>query len=134
EATADLPLGIKPTLVADQAVTVHSAISEFMTSLWQAVAIILATSFVSLGLRPGLVIALAIPLTLVIVFLAMQLTGIDMQRISLGALIIALALLVDDAMTTTDATLTRLAAGEEKPAAPTFAVPSFPFQLVARQL
>src|SRR5215831_857037 len=62
EITADLPLGIEPRLVADQAVTVESAISEFMASLWQAIAIILATSFISLGIRPGLVIALAIPL------------------------------------------------------------------------
>ena len=108
--TADLPLGIEPKLVADQAVTVESAISEFMTSLWQAVAIILAVSFISLGVRPGLVIALSIPLTLAVVFSVMELMGIDMQRISLGALIIALALLVDDAMTTTDATLTRLGA------------------------
>src|SRR5262249_3885650 len=68
EITADLPLGIEPRLVADQAVTVESAISEFMASLWQAIAIILATSFISLGIRPGLVIALAIPLTLTIVF------------------------------------------------------------------
>ena len=81
-----------------------------MSSLWQAVAIILAVSFISLGVRPGLVIALAIPLTLAVVFSIMELTNIDMQRISLGALIIALALLVDDAMTTTDAMLTRLAA------------------------
>src|SRR5262245_2028680 len=56
DITADLPLGIEPTLVADQAVTVKSAISEFMTSLWQAIAIILAVSFVSLGIRPGFVI------------------------------------------------------------------------------
>lgn len=74
--------------------TVKSAIAEFTGSLWQAIAIILAVSFISLGVRPGLVIALAIPLTLAIVFWIMQLTGIDMQRISLGALIIALALLV----------------------------------------
>src|SRR5262249_31087203 len=92
--TTDLPLGIEPILVADQAVTVEGAISEFMTSLWQAVAIILAVSFISLGVRPGLVIALAIPLTLVVVFSMMELTHIDMQRISLCALIIALALLV----------------------------------------
>src|SRR5499433_2228510 len=85
EITADLPLGIEPRLVADQAVTVESAISEFMASLWQAIAIILVASFVSLGVRPGLVIALAIPLTLVVVFSVMQLSGIDMQRISLGA-------------------------------------------------
>ena len=114
EITTDLPLGIKPTLVADQAVTVESAIAEFMTSLWQAIAIILVVSFISLGVRPGLVIALSIPLTLAIVFSVMELARIDMQRISLGALIIALALLVDDAMTTTDAMLTRLAQGDDK--------------------
>ena len=88
-----------------------------MESLWQAVAIILGMSFLSLGVRPGLVVALAIPLTLAIVFAIMLVLGIDMQRISLGALIIALALMVDDAMTTTDATLTRLAAGDDKPTA-----------------
>jgi len=119
--TADLPIGIEPKLVADQAVTVQSAISEFMTSLLQAIGIILAVSFISLGVRPGLIIALSIPLTLAIVFPIMQLAGIDMQRISLGALIIALALLVDDAMTTTDATLNRLAEGDDKVEAATFA-------------
>ncbi len=71
-----------------------------MESLWQAIAIIMAVSFVSLGLRPGAVVALAIPLSLAIIFVAMQFVGIDLQRISLGALIIALGLLVDDAMTT----------------------------------
>ena len=132
--TADLPVGIQPTLVADQAVTVESAISEFMTSLWQAVAIILAVSFISLGVRPGLVIAMSIPLTLAIVFAVMQLTGIDMQRISLGALIIALALLVDDAMTTTDATLTRLAQGDDKVQAATFAFRTYAFAMLAGTL
>src|SRR5499427_7252611 len=132
--TADLPVGIQPTLVADQAVTVESAISEFMTSLWQAVAIILAVSFVSLGVRPGLVIAMSIPLTLAIVFAVMQLTGIDMQRISLGALIIALALLVDDAMTTTDATLTRLAQGDDKVQAASFAFRTYAFAMLAGTL
>ena len=134
EITVDLPLGITPQLVADQAVTVRSAIAEFMTSLWQAVAIILAVSFVSLGVRPGLVIALAIPLTLAIVFSVMELTGIDMQRISLGALIIALALLVDDAMTTTDAMLTRLAAGDGKVAAATFAYRTYAYAMLAGTL
>ena len=132
--TADLPFGIEPTLVADQAVTVESAISEFMTSLWQAVAIILAVSFISLGVRPGLVIALSIPLTLAIVFSVMELSGIDMQRISLGALIIALALLVDDAMTTTDATLTRLVQGDDKVQAATFAFRTYAFAMLAGTL
>jgi multidrug efflux pump len=129
--SADLPIGVQPTLVADQAVTVENAISEFMTSLWQAVAIILAVSFISLGIRPGLVIALSIPLTLAIVFSVMELTGIDMQRISLGALIIALALLVDDAMTTTDATLSRLAQGDDIVDAATFAFRTYAVAMLA---
>jgi len=129
--TADLPIGIEPRLVADQAVTVESAISEFMTSLLQAVAIILATSLISLGLRPGLIIAFAIPLTLVVVFSIMLVAGIDMQRISLGALIIALALLVDDAMTTTDAMVNRLAAGDDKVQAATFAFRTYAFAMLS---
>lgn len=132
--TADLPLGITTTLVADQAVTVENAISEFMISLLQAVAIILVVSFISLGVRPGLVIALAIPLTLVVVFSLMDLTGIDMQRISLGALIIALALLVDDAMTTTDAMVTRLAAGDDKVSAGTYAFRTYAFAMLTGTL
>ena len=120
--------------MADQAVTVESAISEFMTSLWQAIAIILVVSFISLGVRPGLVIALSIPLTLAIVFSIMELAGIDMQRISLGALIIALALLVDDAMTTTDAMLNRLAQGDDKVQAATFAFRTYAFAMLAGTL
>jgi multidrug efflux pump subunit AcrB len=119
--TADLPVGIEPVLVADQAVTVDTAIGEFTESLWQAIVIILICSFVSLGVRPGSVVALAIPLTLAIVFAIMSLTGIDLQRISLGALIIALTLLVDDAMTTVDAMIRRLGAGDSMEHAATYA-------------
>jgi multidrug efflux pump len=121
EIQTDLPIGIEPTLVADQAVTVDLAINEFTTSLWQAILIIIAASFVSLGVRPGTVVALSIPLTLAIVFPIMESFHIDLQRISLGALIIALTLLVDDAMTTVDAMIRRLAAGDSKEAAATFA-------------
>ena len=121
EIQAELPIGIEPTLVADQAVTVDLAIDEFTTSLWQAILIIIAASFVSLGVRPGSVVALSIPLTLAIVFSIMDVLGIDLQRISLGALIIALTLLVDDAMTTVDAMIRRLAAGDSKETAATFA-------------
>ena len=133
-ATAGLPLGIHPHLVADQAVTVQTAIAEFMESLWQAVAIILVISFIALGIRPGLVVALAIPLTLFIVFAVMQIVHIDMQRISLGALIVALALLVDDAMTTIDATLTRLKAGDTKVEAASFAYRTYAFAMLAGTL
>jgi multidrug efflux pump subunit AcrB len=108
-------------LVADQAVSVDVAIGDFMTSLWQAIVIILACSFLSLGVRPGTVVALAIPLTLAVVFAVMDATQIGLHRISLGALIIALALLVDDAMTTVDAMIRRLGAGDSKDEAATFA-------------
>ena len=131
---ANLPVGIEPFLVSDQAVTVDLAINDFMTSLWQAILIILAASFVSLGVRPGSVVALAIPLTLAIVFAVMEIAGIDLQRISLGALIIALTLLVDDAMTTVDAMIRRLAAGDSKEVAATFAYKTLAAPMLAGTL
>jgi multidrug efflux pump subunit AcrB len=134
QITADLPIGIEPGLVADQPVVVNQAIREFMVSLVQAIAIIMAVSFISLGVRPGLIIALAIPFTLAIVFPIMGLARIDMQRISLGALIIALALLVDDAMTTTDATLTRLAEGASRVEAAIFAYRTHAMAMLAGTL
>jgi len=118
---ADLPIGIEPVLVADQAVTVEVSIDDFMASLWQAIIIILVCSFVSLGVRPGTVVALSIPLTLAIVFTVMYVVNIDLHRISLGALIIALTLLVDDAMTTVDAMMNRLGMGDSKDEAATYA-------------
>ena len=121
DVSANLPHGIEPTLVADQAVSVDVAINDFMTSLWQAIIIILVCSFLSLGGRPGAVVALAIPLTLAVVFAVMNIANIDLHRISLGALIIALGLLVNDAMTTVDAMLRRLGAGDSMDDAATFA-------------
>jgi multidrug efflux pump subunit AcrB len=121
---ADLPVGIEPILVSDQPQVVASAITDFTDSLWQAIVIIMGISIVSLGLRAGAVVALSIPLTLAITFPIMQLFGIDLQRISLGALIIALALLVDDAMTMVDVMTTRLAAGDSREGSATFAYTS----------
>lgn len=118
---ADLPIGIEPVLIADQAVTVDEAIGEFTTSLWQAVAIILGISIVSLGARPGAVVAVSIPLTLAVVMVIMDMVDIDLHRISLGALIIALGLLVDDAMTTVDAMMRRLSAGDDAGRAASYA-------------
>ncbi len=106
---ANLPVGVDVALVSDQPVVVKNAIGEFMESLWQAIAIIMAVSIVSLGIRPGAVVALSIPLTMAIIFPIMEYIGIDLQRISLGALIIALGLLVDDAMTTVDVMTSRMA-------------------------
>jgi multidrug efflux pump subunit AcrB len=134
EITADLPIGIEPIVVADQSSVVRSAIGEFMTSLWQAIAIIMAVSVVSLGLRAGAIVALSIPLTLAIVFPVMQFVSIDLQRISLGALIIALTLLVDDAMSTIDAMTMRLAQGDEKESAATFAYRTLAFPMLTGSL
>ena len=100
ELKADLPIGIEPIMVANQPDTVSHSINEFMEALWEAIAIVLAVSVVSLGLRAGAIVIVSIPLVLAIVFAAMEALGIDLQRISLGALIIALGLLVDDAMIT----------------------------------
>jgi multidrug efflux pump subunit AcrB len=124
EITADLPVGITPVLVANQPQVVDEAINEFMVSLWQAIAIILVISFVSLGGRAGLIVALTFPLTLAFVFPIMQIADIDLQRISLGALIIALGLLVDNAMTTIDVVTVRLAAGDDKVKAASYAYES----------
>jgi multidrug efflux pump subunit AcrB len=118
---ADLPIGIEPHLISNQPAVVTTAIGDFTTSLYQAIIIILVVSFLTLGVRPGSVVAVAIPLTLATTFMVMQSMGIDLHRVSLGALIIALALLVDDAMTTTDAMLRRLAVGDTLDKAATFA-------------
>src|SRR5271165_1546445 len=130
EIKANLPIGIEPILVADQPFVVDHAIREFTTSLWQAIAIIIAVSFVSLGFRAGTVVALSIPLTIALEFPIMQIAGIDLQRISLGALIIALSLLVDDAMTTIDVMTSRLKEGDSKERAATFAYETLAFPML----
>ena len=129
-SVSDLPIGIDVMLVSDQPVVVKNAIGEFMESLWQAIAIIMACSIVSLGFRPGAVVALSIPLTVAIIFPIMEFIGIDLQRISLGALIIALGLLVDDAMTTVDVMTSRMAAGDSKERAATFAYDTLAFPML----
>ena len=134
EITADLPIGIEPVLVANQSYVVENAIGEFMTSLWQAIAIIMAVSVISLGLRAGAIVALSIPLTLAVVFPVMDMVSIDLQRISLGALIIALTLLVDDAMSTIDAMTMRLAQGDEKVPAASFAYKTLAFPMLTGSL
>ncbi|HTW29358.1 MAG TPA: efflux RND transporter permease subunit [Acetobacteraceae bacterium] len=134
EIAADLPVGIEPTLIADQPATVEHAVDEFMEALWEAVAIVLGVSLVSLGLRAGAVVAVAIPLVLAAVFVAMSLAGIDLQRISLGALIIALGLLVDDAMITVESMVTRLEAGDDREHAATFAYTSTAFPMLTGTL
>jgi multidrug efflux pump subunit AcrB len=132
--TATLPVGIEQTLIANQPVTVKHAVDDFMEALWEAVGIVLLVSLLSLGLRAGAVVALAIPLVLAVVFVAMKFFAIDLQRISLGALIIALGLLVDDAMITVETMVTRLEHGDDKPKAATFAYTSTAFPMLTGTL
>ena len=112
DVVAELPIGVSIDRVSDQPTVVRKAVSGFTQALFEAIAIVLAISFVSLGARAGLVVAIAIPLVLAITFLVMSVTGISLQRISLGALIIALGLLVDDAMIAVEMMVARLEVGD----------------------
>lgn len=128
EITQDLPVGAAVERVSDQPAVVDEAVSSFTHALFEAIAIVLAISFVSLGMRAGLVVAISIPLVLAITFLVMQYTGISLQRISLGALIIALGLLVDDAMIAVEMMVARLEVGDtlEKAATHVYTSTAFP--------
>ena len=132
--TANLPVGIEPRLVADQPRVVESAVNDFMEALLEAIAIVLGVSFLSLGLRAGAVVACSIPLVLAAVFVAMEIAGIDLQRVSLGALIIALGLLVDDAMITVEMMVTKLEEGLDRVRAATFAYTSTAFPMLTGTL
>jgi len=131
---SELPVGVGVHTVSDQAVVVKDAVGGFTSALFEAVVIVLAVSFVSLGVRAGLVVACSIPLVLAMVFVFMEYSGITMQRISLGALIIALGLLVDDAMITVEVMVTRLEMGESKEQAATFAYTSTAFPMLTGTL
>ena len=125
---ADLPIGVGVHLVADQPEVVEHAVSGFTKALFEAVVIVLGISFLSLGLRAGLVVAISIPLVLAITFVVMAYFGISLQRISLGALIIALGLLVDDAMIAVEMMVARLEVGDplEKAATHVYTSTAFP--------
>ncbi|MDB5535343.1 MAG: efflux transporter permease subunit [Devosia sp.] len=112
EITRDLPIGVDVHLVSDQPKVVEEAVNGFTTALFEAIGIVLLVCFLSLGFRAGLVVAFSIPIVLTIVFLAMSYLGISLQRVSLGALIIALGLLVDDAMIAVEMMVSRLEAGD----------------------
>ncbi|WP_352659498.1 efflux RND transporter permease subunit [Mesorhizobium sp. M0621] len=131
---ADLPVGVGVHLVADQPVIVEEAVSGFTRALFEAVAIVLAVSFISLGMRAGFVVALSIPLVLAITFLFMDYLGISLQRISLGALIIALGLLVDDAMIAVEMMVARLEAGDNLRKAATYVYTSTAFPMLTGTL
>ncbi len=125
---ATLPIGVDIHLVADQPKIVQQAVGGFTKALFEAIIIVLAVSFVSLGMRAGIVVAIAIPLVLAITFMVMEYSHITLQRISLGALIIALGLLVDDAMIAVEMMIARLEAGDplKKAATAVYTSTAFP--------
>jgi multidrug efflux pump subunit AcrB len=134
EVTADLPVGVEAHLVADQPQVVEEAVGEFIKTLTEAIVIVLGVSFLSLGWRPGIVVAVAIPLVLAVTFVVMKTTGVSLQRISLGALIIGLGLLVDDAMIAVEMMVSKLEEGADKVTAATFAYTSTAFPMLTGTL
>ncbi|MBK8162312.1 MAG: efflux RND transporter permease subunit [Gammaproteobacteria bacterium] len=130
----EIPVGIEVHQVSDQPAVVRQSVNEFTRSLLEALLIVLAVSFLSLGVRSGLVVALSIPLVLAIVFLVMKFYGIDLQRISLGALIIALGLLVDDAIIAVEMMSLKLEEGWDRIRAATFAYTSTAFPMLTGTL
>ncbi len=131
---ADLALGIEFEQVSDQPRIVKQAVGTFMTSLLEAIAIVLLVSFVSLGWRAGAVVALTIPFVLLATFLVMSILRIDLHRISTGALIIALGLLVDDAMIVVEMMVRKLEEGFDKFASATFAYVSTAWPMLSGTL
>ncbi len=131
---AELPVGVEVHVVADQPEVVRGSIHLFQSALTEAVLIVLAVSFLSLGWRTGTVVALSIPLVLAITFFAMKLFGIDLQRISLGALVIALGLLVDDAIIAVEMMVVKMEQGWDKFKAATFAYTSTAFPMLTGTL
>jgi len=131
---AELPIGIDVHQVSDQPQVVERSINEFMKTLFEAIGIVLAVSFLSLGWRTGIVVALSIPLVLAITFVAMKIFGIDFHRISLGALIIALGLLVDDAIIAVEMMVVKMEQGWERFRAASFAYTSTAFPMLTGTL
>lgn len=132
--SGDLPVGAEIHLVSDQPKIVDEAVSGFTRALFEAIVIVLAISFISLGMRAGLVVAISIPLVLAITFVVMFYSGISLQRISLGALIIALGLLVDDAMIAVEMMVARLEVGDSLAKAATYVYTSTAFPMLTGTL
>jgi multidrug efflux pump len=130
----ELPVGIELHVIANQPEVVSGSIHLFESSLTEAVLIVLAVSFLSLGWRTGLVVACSIPLVLLITFFLMKIFGIDLQRISLGALVIALGLLVDDAIIAVEMMVVKMEQGWDKFRAATFAYSSTAFPMLTGTL
>ena len=115
------PVGVNVTQIVDQAHVVQESVAEFLLKFVAALGVVMVVSFLSLGFRAGIIVALSVPLTLAIVFLAMLATGMELERVTLGALILSLGLLVDDAIIAIEAMVVKLEEGWTRARAATFA-------------
>ena len=131
---SQVPVGIDIEQIADQPKIVDHAISEFTRSFVEALCIVLAVSFLSLGWRTGIIVALSVPLVLAMTLLIMQFMGLDLHRITLGALIIALGLLVDDAIIAVEMMVVKMEQGWDRMKAATFAWESTAFPMLTGTL
>jgi multidrug efflux pump subunit AcrB len=129
-----VPQGINVDLIADQPKVVERAVGEFIHSFVEALAIVLFVSFLALGWRTGIVVAASVPLVLAIVFIVMEAMGLDLHRISLGALIIALGLLVDDAIIAVEMMVVKMEQGWDRIKAASFAWESTAFPMLTGTL
>src|SRR6188474_1341515 len=138
KATAEfmkaVPQGIDVKLIADQPKVVEHAVGEFVHSFMEALVIVLFVSFLALGWRTGIVVALSVPLVLGIVFMVMNAMGMDLHRITLGALIIALGLLVDDAIIAVEMMVVKMEQGWDRVRAASFAWESTAFPMLTGTL
>ncbi len=134
EIQSDIPLGIQIEQIADQPRVVEESVGEFLTSFGEALAIVLIVSFFSLGFRAGIVVALSVPLVLAIVFVVMFANGMNLDRITLGALIIALGLLVDDAIIAVEMMVVKIEEGFDRLRAAAFAWESTAFPMLTGTL
>ena len=134
EFMAAVPQGIEIEQIADQPKVVEHAVSEFVHSFVEALAIVLFVSFLALGWRTGIVVALSVPLVLAIVFIVMNAMGMDLHRITLGALIIALGLLVDDAIIAVEMMVVKMEQGWDRVKAASFAWESTAFPMLTGTL
>lgn len=119
--SAEMPLGMSFAKVTDQSVNIEEAYDEFMLKFFVALAVVIVVSLISLGFRVGLVVAMAVPLTLAGVFVIMLVTGRDFDRITLGALILSLGLLVDDAIIIIETIVVKMEEGRDRVSAATYA-------------
>ncbi len=131
---ADLPAGITMQQIADQPEVIGEAVGEFVLKFCVALGVVMVVSFLSLGWRVGIVVALAVPLTLSLVFIVMDQLGIELQRVSLGALILSLGLLVDDAIIAIETMVVKLEEGFDRVRAATFAWTSTAFPMLTGTL